>query len=155
MAHDYRQLLTDWLGRMSGDTSSPWHGEQGVAPLSLPGQAEPFFLVHPTALSGAFILIAPIDQTQAPIAPSVLSALLELNAEPAHSAAAFALDPSDKSVIYRFSGDLTGMDFTRFQNTLTNFGLLAVEAHRHYQQLLGSASRAGKVPGMGGPGIRV
>ncbi|OZI47279.1 hypothetical protein CEK29_00535 [Bordetella genomosp. 5] len=155
MAHDFRQLLTDWLGRMSGDASPPWHGEQAIAPLSLPGQSEPFYLVHPPGPGETFILVAPLGEAQVQVSPSVLSAMLELNAEPALSSGAFALDPSDKSAIYRFVGDLTGMDFARFQNTLTNFGLLAAEARRHYQHLVGAASRANRLPGMGGPGLRV
>lgn len=152
MNQDYRALLNDWVRQLSVGQDGPGLNENGIAALWSPGFPDPFHLVHLPGGGEAFVLVARIDSLGAQVTRELLLGALALNAQPALATGAFAVDPDDGTLLYRYVGELPGTDFAYFRNTVANLGGLAAQARGHYRRLRfadGAAGSHGPTTGKG------
>ena len=130
-----RAMIDDWLYQLSAGQTASALNESGIATLSSPAFPGPLYLVHPAGDSEVFVLVAQMDHIGGDAPAELLASLLALNAQASLSAGAFALDPADGTLLYRYVGELPGRDFNAFRNTVTNFGSLASHARTEYHRL--------------------
>lgn len=136
MAQDYRVTVTDWIRQATTAEDAEEFAQTGIAVLSVTPFAEAIILAHPPENSEVFVLAIQVDALDANAHPTLLRNVLQLNCEPDLLPGAFALEPQEQIVLYRWTVDLPGMDDTTFQNVLGNFAVTADKALDAYRSAL-------------------
>lgn len=136
MAQDYRVTIKDWIRQATSAEDANEFEQTGIAVLSVAPFAEAIILAHPPENSEVFVLAVQIDALDANAHPTLLRNVLQLNCEPDLLPGAFALEPQEQIVLYRWTVDLPGMDDTTFQNVLGNFAVMADKALEAYRDAL-------------------
>lgn len=146
MAQDYRVTLKDWIRQATGTQDSDEFEQTGITVLSISPFPEAIILAHPPENSEVFILAIQVDALDADVHPTLLRNVLQLNCDPGLLPGAFALEPQEQVVLYRWVVDLPGMDQTSFQNVVGNFAVLAGKALDAYRDALPVAAAPGAEP---------
>lgn len=136
MAQDYRVTIKDWIRQATSAEDAAEFEQTGIAVLSVTPFAEAIILAHPPENSEVFILAIQVDALEPDPHPALLRNVLQLNCEPDLLPGAFALEPQEQVVLYRWTVDLPGMDDTTFQNVLGNFAVMADKALEAYRGAL-------------------
>ena len=89
---------------------------------------------------------AQIDTLPRDCPRETLAQLLALNNQPALAAGAFGVNGEDGTLTYRYFGEMAGMDFPYFRNTVANFCSLAERAQAEYRKLAHVAPAAARKP---------
>ena len=154
MAQDYRVTLKDWIRQATGAQDSADFEQTGITVLSISPFPEAIILAHPPENSEVFILAVQVDALDADVHPTLLRNVLQLNCDPDLLPGAFALEPQEQVVLYRWVVDLPDMDETSFQNVLGNFAVLAGKALDAYRDALPVATAAASAEPFGqAPGV--
>ena len=112
MAQDYRITVKDWIRQATGAQDADEFEQTGITVLSISPFPEAIILAHPPENSEVFILAIQVDALDADVHPTLLSNVLQLNCDPDLLPGAFALEPQEQIVLYRWVVDLPGMDDT-------------------------------------------
>jgi hypothetical protein len=133
MSNNTRTTLDAWLRDLTG--GGVGMDDSGTAVLTGGAASMPIYVLHPGASEDIFILAVEIDRLPADCPREVLANLLALNNRPAMTAGAFGVNPEDGTLTYRYIGEMAGMDFPYFRNTVANFSRLAEQALVAYRKL--------------------
>lgn len=144
MSNDARSTLNAWLQQLTGGSARL--DEHNVAVVTSSASSLPIYVLYPGGSGDIFILAAEIDRLAADCPREVLANLLALNNRPALTAGAFGVNPEDGTLTYRYFGEMAGMDFPYFRNTVANFGGLAEQALAAYRKLTIASSSAPRNP---------
>lgn len=144
MSNNSRTTLDAWLRQLSGGAVGL--DEHNVAAVVRDASSLPVYLLHPGGTGDVFILAAQIDTLPRDCPRETLAQLLALNNQPALAAGAFGVNGEDGTLTYRYFGEMAGMDFPYFRNTVANFCSLAERALAEYRKLAHVAPAAARKP---------
>ncbi|MFD4838495.1 hypothetical protein ACFWP0_13390 [Achromobacter sp. NPDC058515] len=143
MSQDARLTLNTWLQQLTGGAGLD---ANNVAVVASSSSSLPLYVLHPGAAGDIFILAVEIDRLAPDCPRELLANLLALNNRPALTAGAFGINSEDGTLTYRYFGEMAGMDFPYFRNTVANFGALAEQALAAYRNLASANSSAPRNP---------
>lgn len=136
MTQDYRVTLKDWIRQATSAEEADEFEQTGIAVLSVTPFDEAVILAHPPENSEVFVLAVQVDVLDANADTRLLRNVLQLNCDPDLLPGAFALEPQEQILLYRWTVDLPGMDDTTYQNVLGNFAVQAGKALEAYRNAL-------------------
>jgi hypothetical protein len=133
MSNDTKFTLNTWLRQLTYGAAGL--DEHNAAVVASDSSSLPIYVLHPSGAEDIFILAVEIDRLPADCPRELLANLLALNNRPALTAGAFGVNAEDGTLTYRYFGELAGMDFPYFRNTVANFASLAEQALTAYRRL--------------------
>lgn len=146
MSNDTRTTLDAWLRQLTdGAVGLDPHN---VAAVVRDASSLPLYVLYPGGAGDVFILAVQIDTLPRDCPREVLAQLLAMNNQPALAPGAFGVNGEDGTLTYRYFGEMAGMDFLCFRNTVANFCALAERALTEYRKLAFSAPAAARRPMM-------
>ncbi|MGY6269406.1 hypothetical protein ACXIUT_06920 [Achromobacter denitrificans] len=144
MSNDTRTTLDAWLRQLTN--GAVCLDEHNVAAIMRDASSLPLYVLYPGGSGEVYILAAQIDTLPRDCPREVLAQLLALNNQPALAPGAFGVNGEDGTLTYRYFGEMAGMDFPGFRNTVANFCILAERAHAEYRKLAFTAPAPARKP---------